>query len=266
MTFSETGFLVIDDVRLEYRRIGDKPDDSLTLVFLHEGLGSVAMWKDFPDRVAEITGLNAFIYSRQSYGKSSALPLPREVNYSEGEAVDVLPRVLNAASIHNPLFIGHSDGGSIALIYAGADKLPKPAGLILMAPHVFNEDISTLGIQLAKQAYEQGDLKSRLAAYHDDVDNAFWRWNEIWLHEDFQRWNIEEFLPGISVPVLHIQGENDEYGTVAQAEAIQAQCSGTVEILMLEDCGHSPFRDQTQSSLDGICSFIDRHELKLELT
>ncbi|MFT5134011.1 MAG: pimeloyl-ACP methyl ester carboxylesterase [Gammaproteobacteria bacterium] len=261
MTGIEEGFIVLDEVRLEYRRFGDNPTDSPTLVFLHEGLGSVAMWKDFPEQLAEVTGFNAFIYSRQSYGKSSPLPLPREVNYSREEAVDVLPKVMEAANILKPVFIGHSDGGSIALIYAGTGMQPVAAGLIVMAPHVFNESVSTSGIQLAKQAYEQGELRSRLSAYHNDVDNAFWRWNNIWLDKDFQYWNIEEFLPGISAPVLHIQGKNDEYGTEAQALAIQTQCGGIVEVLMLADCGHSPFRDQTQATLNGISNFITKHHL-----
>lgn len=262
MTDTEEGFLEIDGARLEYCHIGEHDSTSPTLVFLHEGLGSVAMWKDFPAQLAKASGLNAFIYSRQSYGKSSVLPLAREVNYSYSEAVDVLPKVLAAANIVNPLFIGHSDGASIALIYAGALELPKTLGLILMAPHVFNEDISIAGIEAAKLAYEQGNLRARLSAYHDDVDNAFWRWNDIWLHDDFQFWNIEEFLKNISVPVLHIQGENDEYGTKAQTQAIQGQCAGKVEVLMLAECGHSPFRDQTQATLDAICSFIHRHDLK----
>ncbi len=255
----EEGFLNIDEVQLEYRRIGICSADSPTLVFLHEGLGSVALWKDFPEKLSEATGLNAFIYSRQSYGKSSPLAIARKVDYMHREAREVLPKVLRAANINNPLFIGHSDGASIALIYAGSDQRPRPTALILMAAHVFNEELSVASIALARQAYLHGDLRERLGAYHDDVDNAFWRWNDIWLDDEFRDWNIETCLNNISMPLLHIQGEDDEYGTRAQALAIQRQTAGPVEILMLSDCRHAPFRDQTQATLKSISDFIDRH-------
>ena len=235
--------------------------DSPALVLLHEGLGSIAMWKTFPEQLHEATGLNAFSYSRQAYGKSGAAVLPRGADYMHREALDVLPKVLEAANIKIPLLLGHSDGASIALIYTGAARLPHSPALILMAPHVFNEALSVKSIQAAKLAYEQSDLRERLGAYHDDVDNAFWGWNDIWLHEDFRDWNIEEYLPGISVPVLHIQGENDEYGTEAQALAIQAQCAGPVEITMLGNCGHSPVRDQALATLKVINGFICQHNL-----
>ncbi len=255
----EYGFIVIDDVRLEYHRIGNNSRHSPTLVFLHEGLGSVSMWKNFPEQLAEKTGLNAFLYSRQSYGKSSSLPLPRQTDYMHGEACEVLPSVLELAGIDHPIFIGHSDGASIAIIYTGSARLPRPVALVLMAPHVFNEDLSRKSIRIAKQAFEQQNLRKRLKAYHDDVDNAFWRWNDIWLHDDFKNWNIEEYLPAISAPLLHIQGKNDEYGTSAQIDAIQTQCAGPVEVLMLDNCGHSPFRDQARATLDGISIFIGKH-------
>ncbi len=257
----EDGFIVIDDIRLEYHRIGNNSRHSPTLVFLHEGLGSVSMWKNFPEQLAEKTGLNAFSYSRQSYGKSSLLPLPRQVNYMHDEACKILPSVLELADISHPIFIGHSDGASIAIIYAGSARLPQPVALVLMAPHVFNEDLSRASIRIAKQAFKKKNLRERLKVYHNDVDNAFWRWNDIWLHDDFINWNIEEYLPAISTPVLHIQGKNDEYGTAAQIEAIRIQCAGPVEVLMLDNCGHSPFRDRTQATLDGISTFIEQHDL-----
>jgi pimeloyl-ACP methyl ester carboxylesterase len=256
---TEEGFINISDVRLEYRRIGNNAVDSPTLVLLHEGLGSTAMWKTFPEQLHETTGLNAFIYSRQAYGKSSAATLPREADYMHREALDVLPKVLDAANIKIPIFVGHSDGASIALIYSGASKLPQALALILMAPHVFNEALSVKSIQVAKLDYEQSDLRERLGAYHDDVDNAFWGWNDIWLHDDFRDWNIEEYLSKISVPVLHIQGEDDEYGTEAQALSIKTQCSGPVELLMLDNCAHSPFRDQREATLESISRFINQH-------
>jgi len=255
----EEGFLDINDVRLEYNRLGNNPADSPTLVFLHEGLGSVALWKDFPEKLVEVTGLNAFVYSRQSYGKSSPLASARKADYMHRESLEILPGVLRAAGINNPLLIGHSDGASIALIYAGSDQQPRPIALILMAAHVFNEQLSVDSIALARQAYQDGDLRKRLAAYHDDVDNAFWRWNDIWLDDEFRDWNIESCLGNIAIPVLHIQGEDDEYGTQAQALAIQKQSTGPVEILMLSDCRHAPFRDQTQATLKRISEFIDQY-------
>ncbi len=255
----ENGFIETDDARLEYHRIGKNTGNSPTLVFLHEGLGSVSMWKDFPEQLGQITGLSAFAYSRQSYGRSSALAFPRDANYMHTEAIDVLPKVLELADITYPVFVGHSDGASIAIIYAGAGMLPQPAALVLLAPHVFNEDLSVKSIAAAKKAYEHENLRERLGRYHNDVDNAFWRWNDIWLDDDFKDWSIEEYLPRISMPVLHIQGVNDEYGTEAQPAAMQAQCTGPVEVLMLNDCGHSPFRDQAQATLKSIDDFINRH-------
>jgi pimeloyl-ACP methyl ester carboxylesterase len=254
----EDGFLIIDDLQFEYRRIGNNKTDSPTLVFLHEGLGSVSMWKDFPEQLAEATGLDAFIYSRQSYGKSSPLPVSRKSDYMHDEALDILPKVLDQANIKNAILVGHSDGASIALLFAGSNIPPVPCALVLMAPHVFNEDLSIKSIALAKQAFENSDLRERLGVYHNDVDNAFWRWNDIWLHSDFKDWNIENCLRSITAPMLVIQGEDDEYGTDAQIHAIQEKCGGTVETLILSDCKHAPFRDQNEATTSGISYFIEQ--------
>ncbi len=258
MSDSKEGFIDLDNIRLEYRYIDKQSDGLPTLVFLHEGLGSVSMWKDFPEKLADITGLNGFVYSRQSYGKSSLLEEARDANYLHHEALEVLPRVLEKAKISKPVLVGHSDGASIALIYAAASHLSSPKALILMAAHVFNETLSVQSIRLAKQAYEQGNLGERLGAYHENVDNAFWRWNDIWLHEDFKQWNIEDSLPAISSPILHVQGRDDEYGSEAQALAIQKHCKGPVEIAMLNNCGHSPHRDQLVTTLTTMNTFIER--------
>jgi pimeloyl-ACP methyl ester carboxylesterase len=252
----EDGFLTIAQVRLEYRRIDNNKPDSPTLVFLHEGLGSVSMWKDFPEQLAKATGLEAFIYSRQSYGKSSPLPLSRKADYLQGEALHILPEVLKEAAIQKAILIGHSDGASIALIYAGSEKQPRPQALILMAPHVFNESLTVNSIELAKQAYEQGDLRKRIGVYHDNVDNTFWRWNDIWLDSEFKDWNIENCLHNITAPMLLIQGEDDEYGSEAQIQAIQNQCTGMLETIMLSNCKHSPFRDQNEATVSSISRFI----------
>jgi pimeloyl-ACP methyl ester carboxylesterase len=249
--------------RLEYRwidpesRASSTPGESPVLVFLHEGLGSVALWKGFPDAVVQATGSPALVYSRYGYGKSDPLTGPREVDYMHREALEILPELLDVLSIRNPLLIGHSDGASIALIRAGAAR-SSVRGVVAMSPHVFVEDVSIASIAQAKAAFETTDLPDRLGRYHDDVASAFRGWNDIWLHPDFQRWNIESYLPAITCPVLLIQGEDDQYGTMAQVEAIQRQAGGPVETVKLAHCGHSPHVDQPEATLHAIEGFVRR--------
>ena len=227
-----------------------------TLVFLHEGLGSVALWKQFPRQVAEAAGCPALVYSRYGYGKSDKLDAPRAVDYMHREALEVLPDVLGQLGIASPVLIGHSDGASIALIHAGAGKRPV-RGVVAMAPHVFVEDITVKSIAEAGETFRTTDLPDRLGRYHDDVVSTFRGWNDIWLHPDFRRWNIEEVLAGIAVPVLLIQGEDDQYGTVAQVEAIARQVSGPVETVMLPDCAHSPHQSpQKDATIAAIVGFV----------
>jgi pimeloyl-ACP methyl ester carboxylesterase len=247
---------------LEYKRIDPRPhpgaaEDGPVLVFLHEGLGSVALWKDFPEKVSQATGCPAVIYSRYGYGKSDRLAGARGVDYMHREALEVLPELLDALSIHNPILIGHSDGASIALIHASAGGRAVRA-LVLLAPHVFVEDITVQSIAAAKVAFDGTDLASKLGRYHDDVESTFRGWNDIWLHPDFRRWNIEAYLPGVVCPVLLIQGEDDQYGTGAQVEAIARQVNGPVETLMLPDCAHSPHVDQKQATVEKITLFVAR--------
>jgi len=252
------GFLTIDGARLEYRRL---PGDARapTLVLLHEGLGSVAMWRDFPDRLAEATNAPVFLYSRAGYGKSSGSPLPWPTRYMHREALEVLPKLLAAAGIDDCVLLGHSDGGSIALIYAGGAARPGLRGVVTMAAHVFNEQVCVDSIAQAREAYATTDLRRRLMRYHgDNVDNAFRGWNDVWLSPDFWHWNIEEYLPRISVPVLAIQGRDDEYGTERQVDAILSQVKGPAEKLMLPACKHSPHRDQLQAVLDAMKGFLKR--------
>jgi pimeloyl-ACP methyl ester carboxylesterase len=251
--------------RLEYKRIrphsqGSRSDDASAaarpvLVFLHEGLGSTALWKSFPAAVVEATGCSALVYSRYGYGKSDPLTTARTVDYMHREALEVLPAVLAAQSIENPVLVGHSDGASIALIHAGAGRWPV-RGLVLMAPHVFVEDITVSSIAQAKVTFETTDLASKLGRYHDDAASTFRGWNDIWLHPDFRAWNIEEYLPRISAPVLLIQGEDDQYGTPAQIEAIARQVRGRVETVMLPRCGHSPQVDQRELTVGAIGRFV----------
>ncbi len=254
------GFLDIGAARLEYRRVKSRNAAGPEIVLLHEGLGSVAMWRDFPDRLAEAAGLAVFAYSRAGYGKSSPIPLPRPARYMHREALDVLPRVLEAAGIGDCVLVGHSDGGSIALIYAGGVKDMHARGVVTMAAHVFNEKLCVDSIAAAGRAYLETGLRQRLARYHADVDNAFRGWNDVWLSEEFWRWNIEEYLPGVAVPVLAMQGLDDEYGTARQIDAIVSQVKGPAEKLMLPACKHSPHRDQPEATLAAIKSFVQSLE------
>lgn len=246
-------------VQLEYVWTGPSPDETPTLVFLHEGLGCAALWKDFPERVAEATGLGVMAYSRRGYGRSDPVEAPRPLTYMHDEGLQVLPRVLDAAGIQSAILVGHSDGASIALIHAGGRRDPRVRGLVLMAPHVFNEELSVRSIRAAREAYEHGGLRAQLARWHgDNVDGAFWGWNRAWLDPGFLEWNIEEFLPGIEIPCLLIQGEDDQYGTAKQVEAIEHGVAGPVELMMLPDCRHAVYRDQPAATLDAIVHFAKR--------
>jgi pimeloyl-ACP methyl ester carboxylesterase len=254
---SETCFLEVDGRRLEAAWHGPTPEPGVpALVFLHEGLGCVAMWRDFPQRLAEATGLPALVYSRFGYGASDTVELPRPLTYMHEEGGEILPRVLQAAGITDPILVGHSDGASISVIYAGGSPLPGLRGLILEAPHVFCEDVSVTSIAEAARVYKETNLRERLARYHGcNVDAAFWGWNKAWLDPEFLHWNLEEFLPRIAVPTLVIQGEDDEYGTAAQVEAITRQ-TPSAEALMLPKCGHSPHRDQPERTLAAMVAFV----------
>nr|WP_211159919.1 alpha/beta hydrolase [Aromatoleum aromaticum] len=226
------------------------------IVFLHEGLGSVAMWRDFPQKIADATGCEALVYSRAGYGRSDPARLPRDTRYMHDEGLQVLPALLAALGLERPILFGHSDGASIALICAGGTAT-ELAAVIVMAPHVIVEDISVSSIAQAKVAWQTTDLRTRLAKHHADVDAAFRGWNDIWLHPDFRAWNIEEYVPRILCPVLAIQGEDDEYGTMAQIERIAAQAPD-VELVKLADCRHSPHKDQPAAVIDAVGEFVSR--------
>ena len=242
--------------QLECVRIGsDHPGP--TLIFLHEGLGSVALWRDFPQRVADATARPALIYSRAGYGRSTLLSAARTPRYMHDEALVTLPALLDTLGIVDPILIGHSDGASIALIHAGARVRPVRA-LVAMAPHVFVEDLSIANIARARHDYESADLRARLSRYHLDVDSASRGWNDIWLSPAFRDWNIESYLPGIDCPLLLIQGRDDEYGTLAQLDAIECQVPGRVDRVELLDCGHSPHRDQPLATLAAITGFVSQ--------
>ena len=249
-------FLHIDSARLEYIEIDAAQPGLPTIVMLHEGLGSVALWKDFSATLARVTGHRILAYSRRGYGHSSPLTERRSVRYMHDEAFTVLPKLLDQLAVDAPILFGHSDGASIAIIHAGGSGR-KVSGLVLLAPHVMVEDLSAKSIALARQAYESTDLRSKLSRYHEDVDSAFRGWNEIWLDPAFRSWNIEEYLPRIACPILALQGHDDEYGTMAQLDLI-GSAARDVELLKLDNCGHSAHRDQADAVLLATKTFLLR--------
>ena len=250
-----SAFLSAGGRSLEYRRIAAAAD-SPTLVFLHEGLGSISQWRDFPDRIVEATGLPAVIYARYGYGQSEVLQQPHGVDFMHREALEFLPELLRALGIAHPILIGHSDGASIALIYAGSGHPLR--GLVVMAPHVFVEDITIDSVVAAKQAFESTALPQKLARHHRDPSKMFYGWSDVWLAPESRGWNIESFLPAIKCPLLAIQGHEDEYGSMAQVDAIARQASGQVKVLKLEHCGHSPQQDQPEIVAAAIAEFVER--------
>jgi pimeloyl-ACP methyl ester carboxylesterase len=242
----------VDGRRIEtVRYIGSRQS---TIVMLHEGLGSVSTWKDFPERVSTATRCDVLVYSRYGHGNSERLAEKRAVDFMHHEAWVVLPELLKRFAIRSPILLGHSDGASIALIYAGTAK-EKPAGLILEAPHVLVEEMTVASIAAIGTAYKAGDLQTKFARHHAHADEMFWGWNDAWLDPQFRDWNIEEYLGAIPCPILVIQGEQDEYGSGAQIRAIEAAASQT-ESLLLANCGHAPHRDQPERTLDAIVKFV----------
>jgi pimeloyl-ACP methyl ester carboxylesterase len=245
--------VLIDGKRLETLLLSPAAN-APTIVMLHEGLGSIAMWKDFPEQLAQATGCRVLVYSRYGHGKSERLAEKRSVDFMHHEAKVVLPELLRQFEIQQPILLGHSDGASIAIIYAGAWPQQVRA-LILEAPHVFVEDLSVQSIANMRTQFESTDLPQKLARYQDHVEGTFRGWNDIWLDPDFRQWNIEEYLAPITCPVLVIQGENDEYGTLAQVQAIQRLIPAT-QTRILPRCGHSPHRDHTALTLETASKFI----------
>jgi pimeloyl-ACP methyl ester carboxylesterase len=245
--------VVVDDRRLEYRLIGDVAVP--TLVFLHEGLGSMDLWRDYPGAMAAATGRSGLVYSREGHGWSDPVREPRYADFMDHEALVVLPRLLDQLGVADPILIGHSDGASIALIYAGAGH--PVSGLVLLAPHLFVEPESIAGIEAARERFESTDLPERMARYHRDPHSTFHAWCDIWLDPAFSDWNIEGSLPGIECPILLIQGRDDEYGTLGQLDAIERGVTGRVTRLVLEDCGHSPHLAQPTRVLEATARFID---------
>lgn len=257
MSADSTRLLDLGDHRLEYAWHGPGPEEAPTLVFLHEGLGCVALWKDVPARLSQELGMGALVYSRPGYGRSSGITLPRGPDYLRPEATDVLPRVLDATGVRRAILIGHSDGGSIALLAAGLLNDPRIAAIVTEAAHVFVEEVTLAGIREARVAWDTTPLRDRLARYHGaNTETAFFGWNDTWQTEAYRRWNIEDCLPGVTVPSLIIQGEGDQYGTEAQVDAIVTQVRGPTRKLMIPDCGHVPHFEQKEQVLEEVARFV----------
>jgi pimeloyl-ACP methyl ester carboxylesterase len=252
-----SGFLTVGASELEYRWIGPAPESAPTIVMLHEGLGSAGLWGDFPDKLQAATGAGVFAYSRAGYGASTPAKLPRPIDYMQIEARDVLPKLLDAIGFRRGLLVGHSDGASIAAIYAGSHQDHRVEGVALIAPHFIVEDISVASIAAIKTAYETTSLKEKLARWHRDVDNAFYGWNGAWLDPKFRNWDISEFLAYIRVPIAILQGVDDVYGTMRQIEIAQEECYCPVDVTVIPEAGHQPHREAPGATLDAISEFAN---------
>jgi pimeloyl-ACP methyl ester carboxylesterase len=255
---SDSGHLAIDGASLEYRMIGPRPDAAPTIVMLHEGLGSVSTWGDFPQKVAERTGAGVFVYSRAGYGKSSTIRLPRPLDYMQREAIDVLPKLLDAIGFRRGILFGHSDGATIAAWYGGSVQDHRVRGLILMAPHFFMEQSNIDAIQGTVANYETTNLPGRLARHHADVEAAFRGWSGAWLDPGFATFDTTDALAYIRVPVLVIQGAADPYGTLAQVKVVEDECYCPVETAVMEGVGHAPYRENPDETLAVMAAFADR--------
>ncbi len=250
-------------VRIEHQWIAPERVDAPLVVFLHEGLGSLSMWKDFPQRICDVARCRGLVYSRPGYGRST--PRPPEVewglDFMHRQAYEVLPALFEALGVdtaaHPPWLYGHSDGASITLLFAA--KFPaRIAGAIVLAPHIIVEDLSVASIEEARRAYLETDLRDRLARYHDDPDSAFWGWNRIWLYPPFRDWSIEREIESIRCPLLAVQGLDDQYGTLEQIHGL-ARRVPQAELIELPDCGHSPHRDQPEKLIAASRDFLARH-------
>lgn len=245
---------------LEAVAFGPSPGQAPTIVMLHEGLGCTAMWRDFPQKIAEATGCGVFVHSRAGYGQSDPARLPRPLDYMTREAMYVLPEVLDAIGFKKGILLGHSDGASIAAIYAGGLEDFRVRGLVLIAPHFFTEPSGLASIAEAKVNYETTVLREKLARYHKDVDNAFRGWNDAWLDPGFVSWNIADAIDYLRIPVLAIQGADDQYGTLAQIHEIENRIYSPVDVEILDNCKHSPHIEQPQKTLDAVSEFCARLE------
>ena len=261
---SRPGSIVVGGQRLETEWWGPRPEAAPSLVLLHEGLGCVALWRDFPETLAAATGLGVFAFSRAGYGRSDPVRLPRPLSYMHDEARDVLPRVLDAAGISRCVLIGHSDGASIAALYAGSVRDARVRGLALIAPHFFVEDVTIASIAAIRGTYGQGRLRNRLARYHARVDVAFRGWSDAWLNPGFRGWDITRQLAAIEVPMLLLQGSEDRYGTTAQLRVAERAARCPVRSVVIAGAEHSPHLEASGPTTDEVARFardVLQHEL-----
>ena len=261
MKFDDDGFIDIGSSRLEYRMVGPRPDETATFVLLHEGLGSAGLWGDFPTGLTEATGFGVFAYSRAGYARSSPSLMPRRVTFMHEEARDVLPRVLDAIGFQRGVLLGHSDGASIAAIYAGSIQDHRVRGLVLLAPHFFTEEFGIAEITRVREAYETTDLRAKLGKWHQNPDNAFYSWSGPWLDPGFRNWEISEELAYIRVPILIIQGMDDQYGTLRQIEMAKEECYCPVEAVILDGIRHVPHREAPHATMAAIVDFTRRLQM-----
>jgi pimeloyl-ACP methyl ester carboxylesterase len=255
MILAPSGFLSINGSDLEYRMIGPSPENAPIIVMLHEGLGSTGLWGDFPDKLQAATGAGVFAYSRAGYGASTPAKLPRPLDYMHIEALEVLPKLFDGIGFRRGLLVGHSDGASIAAIYAGSHQDHRVQGIALVAPHFIVEDISVKSIAEIKKTYETTELRAKLARWHKDVDNAFYGWNGAWLDPKFRDWDISDYLAYIRVPVAILQGADDQYGTMRQIEIAHEECYCLVDVTVIPGAGHSPHREAPEVTLNAIAGF-----------
>ena len=252
-----SGVLDVAGRRLDYACHGPAPDAAPTLVMLHEGLGSVGLWRDWPAALAEATGMGVLVYSRAGYGRSSTVTLPRPLDYMTREAEDVLGPVMDAVGVQSAVLLGHSDGATIAAIYAGSVSDTRVRGLILIAPHFFVEPEGLAAIRAAGAAYETGDLRTRLARHHDDPDVAFGGWFGAWTDPAFAPWNVADAIDHWRVPALAIQGGADPYGTRAQIDEIEDRIYAPLEVVWLEEAGHAPHQDAPEAVTSAVATFCE---------
>lgn len=250
--------LLVNGTALEYGCWGPAPDEAPTLVLLHEGLGSVAQWKGLPQALVDATGFGVFAYSRAGYGASDTISVPRPLEYMTREAEDTLGAVMDAAGIQQAVLLGHSDGATIAAIYAGSVSDMRVRGLILIAPHFFAEAGGLEEIRAAGKVYHTGDLRAKLAKYHKNVDAAFCGWHDAWTDPAFAKWNVADVIDHLRIPVLAVQGRDDPYGTLAQINEIATRIYSPLETLILDDCGHAPHLENPDATLAAISEFCDR--------
>jgi pimeloyl-ACP methyl ester carboxylesterase len=252
----------LDGQRLETAWWGPGPTEAPTIVLLHEGLGCVALWRDVPALLAEATGCGVFAWSRFGYGQSDPKPLPWPLTYMQDEARDVLPRVLDAAGIRDAILLGHSDGGSIAAVFAGEAQDRRLRGAVLIAAHFFVEELNTASIRQIRGEYEQGGLRERLARYHRHVDVAFYGWNASWLNPEFRDFDITASVADITVPILAMQGADDPYGTVAQLEVLQRHARAPLEIMLIPKARHAPHLEAKPATIAAITRFVAKLHCK----